>query len=74
VIHKSAYVHLVFLAFAAMRWLIIALLVSLGGLLLAVAGMARHILLQRAKLRRKSLASVSTNTGTPEENDLESEV
>ena len=57
-----------------MRWLIIALLVSLGGLLLAAAGMARHILLQRAKLRRESLASASTNTRTPEENDLESEV
>jgi len=57
-----------------MRWLIIALLVSLGGLLLAAAGMARHILLQRAKLRRDSLASASTNRATPEENDLESEV
>ena len=62
------------LGFAAMRWLIIALLVSLGGLLLAAAGMARHILLQRAKLRRESLASASANTGAPEENDLESEV
>jgi uncharacterized membrane protein YidH (DUF202 family) len=26
-----------------MRWLMIGLLISLGGLLLAVAGMARHI-------------------------------
>jgi hypothetical protein len=57
-----------------MRWLIIALLVSLGGLLLAAAGMARHILLQRAKLRGESLVSASKHTGTPEENDLESEV
>jgi hypothetical protein len=57
-----------------MRWLIIALLVSLGGLLLAAAGMARHILQQRAKLRRESLPIASTKSGTPEENDLESEV
>jgi uncharacterized iron-regulated membrane protein len=36
-----------------MRWLMISLLVSLGALLIAAAGMARHIWLQRAKLRRK---------------------
>ena len=34
-----------------MRWLMISLLVSLGALLIAAAGMARHIWLQRAKLR-----------------------
>jgi len=33
-----------------MRWLMIVLLVSLGALLLAAAGVARHILLQRARL------------------------
>jgi len=33
-----------------MRWLMIGLLVSLGALLLAAAGVARHILLQRARL------------------------
>jgi hypothetical protein len=33
-----------------MRWLMIALLVSLGGLLLAAAGLARHVWLQRARL------------------------
>jgi hypothetical protein len=33
-----------------MRWLMIGLLVSLGALLLAVAGMARHIRLHRTKL------------------------
>jgi hypothetical protein len=34
-----------------MRWLMIGFLVSLGALLLAAAGMARHILLHhRAKL------------------------
>ena len=34
-----------------MRWMIIALLVSLAALLLAAAGVARHIWLQRARLR-----------------------
>ena len=33
-----------------MRWLMIGLLVSLGALLLAAAGVARHIWLQRARL------------------------
>jgi uncharacterized protein (DUF58 family) len=33
-----------------MRWLMIALLVSLGALLLAAAGVARHVWLQRARL------------------------
>jgi hypothetical protein len=34
-----------------MRWLMISFIVSLGALLIAAAGMARHIWLQRAKLR-----------------------
>jgi hypothetical protein len=34
-----------------MRWLIIGFLVSLGALLLAAAGVARHIRLHRTKLR-----------------------
>jgi hypothetical protein len=33
-----------------MRWLMIALLASLAALLLAAAGVARHIWLQRARL------------------------
>jgi len=33
-----------------MRWLMIALLVSLGAMLFAAAGVARHIWLQRTKL------------------------
>jgi hypothetical protein len=41
-----------------MRWLIIAFLVSLLALLLAAAGVARHIMLQRANLRRKPVASI----------------
>jgi len=39
--------------FAAMRWLMIGLLVSLGALLLAAAGLARHVRLQRAAVRRE---------------------
>ena len=34
-----------------MRWLMIAFLVSLGALLLAAAGVARHIWRQRSRLR-----------------------
>jgi hypothetical protein len=41
-----------------MRWLMIGLLVSLLALLLAAAGVARHVLLQRASLRRKPVASI----------------
>ncbi|HEX8711591.1 MAG TPA: hypothetical protein VF730_06935 [Terracidiphilus sp.] len=37
-----------------MRWLMIALLVSLGVLLLAAAGVARHIRMQRVKLGRQA--------------------
>jgi len=36
-----------------MLWLMICLLVSLGALLLATAGVARHIWLRRGKLRSK---------------------
>lgn len=35
-----------------MRWLMIGLLVSLGALLIAAAGVARHIWLHRKELRR----------------------
>jgi hypothetical protein len=41
------------LLFAAMLWLMIGLLVSVGALLIAAAGAARHIWLQRAKLSGK---------------------
>ena len=40
-----------------MLWLMIALLVSLGALLLAAAGVARHILVQRTQRRRKPVVS-----------------
>ena len=36
-----------------MRWLMIGLLVSLGALLFAAAGLAHHIWLQHRKLLRK---------------------
>jgi hypothetical protein len=59
-----------------MRWLMIALLVSLGALLLAAAGVARHILVQRAKLRRKPVAKSGQAPNTafdpPEDADIES--
>jgi len=41
-----------------MRWLMIGLLVSLLALLLAVAGVACHILLRRASLSRQPVASI----------------
>jgi hypothetical protein len=44
--------------FASMRWLMIGLLVSLGALLIAAGGVARHIFLQRARLRRKPPANI----------------
>jgi hypothetical protein len=53
-----------------MHWLVIALLVSLGALLLAAGGVARHIWLQHARLRDKEPARP---TPASEEADLESE-
>jgi len=53
-----------------MHWLVIALLVSLGALLLAAGGVARHIWLQRAKLREAGFAQ---GARTSEEADVESE-
>jgi hypothetical protein len=52
-----------------MHWLLIALLVSLLGLLLAAAGMARHIWLQRARLTGAEPAEVIEPA---DERDLES--
>jgi|WetSurMetagenome_2_1015567.scaffolds.fasta_scaffold485262_1 hypothetical protein len=42
--------------FAPMRWLMIGLLVSLGALLIAAAGVARHIWVDRRNLRRDARA------------------
>lgn len=52
-----------------MRWLMLVLLVSLGTLLIAAAGMARHIWLQRAKLRSRPSEAFEA----AEETDLELE-
>jgi hypothetical protein len=62
-----------------MRWLMIALLVSVTGLLLAAAGVARHIWLQRSRLHSNPAASpepghaASAAFDTVEEADQESE-
>jgi hypothetical protein len=39
-----------------MRWLMIGLLASLAALLLAAAGVARHIWIRRSRLRHKPVA------------------
>jgi uncharacterized membrane protein len=57
-----------------MRWLIIVLLVSLGVLLFAVAGMARHIWVRRAKLAHEVLGEHGSAFPAHEETDLESEL
>lgn len=41
-----------------MRWLMIGFLVSLGALLTAAAGLARHIRIQHAKFEREQLARI----------------
>ena len=67
-------VYLIFLAFAVMRWLVIALLVSLLALIIAAAGMARHILQQRKEQRRKRSSDLPSVVGSREETDIESEL
>jgi hypothetical protein len=52
-----------------MRWLMIGLLVSLGALLIAAAGVARHIWQQRRKHRIEMLAARSASP----ESDVEPE-
>lgn len=56
-----------------MRWLLIALVVSLGGLLLAAAGVARHVWLHRKKMKVLQPPSDAAVVGVPEDSDLESE-
>ena len=67
------FAHLVFWASAVMRWLIIALLVSVAGLLVAATGMVCHILRQRSKLKHPLPESAAAGIGTAEASDLESE-
>lgn len=52
-----------------MRWLMIALLVSVVGLLTAALGMARHIWVRRSQQRRDRDAHAE-----PEAEEVESEV
>lgn len=53
-----------------MRWLMIGLLVSLGALLIAAAGAARHIWLQRGKLRHQPSAALDRTGDTDPELEL----
>jgi hypothetical protein len=46
---------------AAMLWLMIGLLVSVGALLFVAAGVARHIWLQRAELRKGTRGGNKSN-------------
>ena len=52
-----------------MRWLLIGLLVSLGALLLAAAGAARHIWIQHSRPHGESLKAAEAH----EETDFEME-
>jgi len=47
--------------FDSMLWLMIGLLVSLAALLFAAAGLARHIWLQRRKLRLDTQAALDAS-------------
>ena len=49
--------------FAPMRWLMIGLLVSLGALLFAAGGVARHVWLQRREHERERLAALNARPG-----------
>jgi len=51
-----------------MRWLMIGLVVSLGAMLFAAGGLARHIWLQRKKLRHEAHSLLETR-----ETDVENE-
>ncbi|MFY9855618.1 MAG: hypothetical protein WAK26_17240 [Terracidiphilus sp.] len=59
-----------------MRWLLIALLVSLAALLIAAVGGARHIWLQRRGRQRPSADQrVPDSSSTPaDESDVETEI
>jgi uncharacterized membrane protein len=56
-----------------MRWLLIALLVSLAVLLIAAAGGARYIWLQRARLRAKPAPDANSASRPAEQSDVETE-
>jgi flagellar basal body-associated protein FliL len=57
-----------------MRWLLLILLVSLAAMLIAAAGGALHIMIQRARSRSKPSAGTDATSGPAEESDTETEV
>jgi hypothetical protein len=57
-----------------MRWLMIALLVSLAAMLIAAAGMTLHIWVRRAQIRSKPSGGAGLATGPHEETDVETEI
>lgn len=61
-----------------MRWLLIALLVSLAALLVAAAGGALYVWLQCARIRSKRSAgagqALDSAAGPAEETDVETEI
>lgn len=50
-----------------MRWLMLLLLVSLAALLIAAGGVARHIWVNRARMRRQPASRIDST----QETDLE---
>jgi hypothetical protein len=56
-----------------MRWLIIALLISVTGLLIAAAGMAFHILRQRTRMKHQLADADAAVVGAQEASDREPE-
>ncbi len=62
------------LALVAMRWLLIAFLVSLGALLLAAAGVARHIWRHRAQARHNRAVLLDPAAEVGEEVNIEVEL
>ncbi|MGO9776232.1 MAG: hypothetical protein ACLQGT_10090 [Terracidiphilus sp.] len=57
-----------------MRWLLTVLLVSLVGLLITALGVARHIVMQRARSRSRPSADAAKAPGQAEETDIETEI
>jgi hypothetical protein len=57
-----------------MRWLLIALLVSLAAMLIAAAGMTLHIWARRAEIRSKPPVGTGLASGPHEETDVETEI
>jgi uncharacterized membrane protein len=49
-----------------MRWLLVALLVSLVALLIAAAGVARHVWVRRDRARSKASASIADSAPAEE--------